>query len=640
MKIEKIISILLFFYSAFNLSAQPKNTLETGNVKENPAISFPVIQDKFLLNNDGTTRLQGYLGNKIDLCITNRIKAQNEDYLVEPFRHREEIKNWQTEFWGKWICSAAGAYRYTHDPELLKIIKNSALSLMNAQTNDGYIGNYADSSHLEGWDIWGRKYTLLGLLNCYDVCNDKNILHAAVRLADHLLSEVGTGKRNIVKTGSYRGMASCSVLEPVVLLYRQTGEKRFLNFAEYIVSMWESPGGPQLISKALAGIDVAERFPHPPSWNSWENGQKAYEMMSCYDGLLELYRVTGNPSYLEAVEKTVENIIRTEINIAGSGASLECWFHGRQNQIFPSYCMMETCVTMTWMKLCNNLLRLTGKPIYADQIEKSAYNALLASMKPDGSTFAKYTPLEGFKNIDEGQCGMNINCCVANGPRALVMLPGFAVMKNDNGIVVNLYCQSETRIPVDRNNLVTLRQITDYPVSDSITIELSVQKDVVFSLALRIPAWSIVNTLSINGEPLNNIDAGKYKVIRRKWKNGDIINLKLDMHCRIEKLDHHYALVRGPIVFARDSRAGDGYVDETSETQLTDGPIVLVTDDAKPQNVWMSFIAPLTLGSDRENKDKNKLIHFYDFASAGNSWCNSDRYKVWQTETIDVRKEH
>jgi uncharacterized protein len=625
LKAKKILVIILVFTSMYSHGKdKPKN--------------LQLINDKLFPNN-GSVILNGYLGNKLDLCISNRIKAQDENYLVEPFRHKEETKYWQTEFWGKWITSAAGAYKYKHDPELLKTIRNSVLSLMNTQTKDGYIGNYADGSHLEGWDIWGRKYTLLGLLSCYDAIGDKNIMQSAIRLADHLINEISTGKKNIVKIGIYRGMPSSSVLEPIVLLYNRTGEKRFLDFAKYIVEMWETSDGPQLISKALAGIDAAERFPFPAKWDSWENGQKAYEMMSCYEGLLELYRVTGELTYLQAVEKSVENIIDKEINIAGSGASRECWYHGRENQIYPSYCIMETCVTMTWMKLCNNLLRLTGKSIYADQIEKSTYNALLASMTPDGSSFAKYIPLEGSRNLSEGQCDMNINCCTANGPRAFVMLPDFAVMKNEDGIVVNLYCQSETKIPLDKNNVLTLRQITDYPVSDSVIFELSLQKKSEFSIALRIPAWSNSNTLLVNGEPLNNINAGTYKIIKRVWKNGDKICLKLDLSGRIENLDHHYAVMRGPIVLARDSRAGDGFVDETSGINLKVGPFKLIADGSKPNDVWMSFSTSLIMGSDWEDHNKIKNIHFYDFASAGNAWNYEDRYKVWQTETLDVRKK-
>ncbi len=167
---------------------------------------------------------------------------------------------------------------------------------------------------------------LLGLLAYYDLTGDKATLASAKKVADHLLTQVGPGKADIVKTGNYRGMPSSSILEPMVYLYVRTGDGRYLDFAKYIVAQWETPDGPKLISAALAGIPVSERFPHPSTWWSYENGQKAYEMMSCYDGLLELYRITGERNYLKAVEKSVKDIIDNEINIAGSGSAFECWY--------------------------------------------------------------------------------------------------------------------------------------------------------------------------------------------------------------------------------------------------------------------------------------------------------------------------
>ncbi len=104
------------------------------------------------------------------------------------------------------------------------------------------------------------------------------------------------------------------------------------------------------------------------------------------------------------------------------------------------------------MKLCNNLLRITGDPAFADEIEKSAYNALLASMKYDGSEIAKYSPLGGIRHSGEEQCGMHINCCNANGPRAFMMMPGFAVMKGLNEIYLNIYSQSRFEILLDSKN--------------------------------------------------------------------------------------------------------------------------------------------------------------------------------------------
>ena len=163
-----------------------------------------------------SVKIGGYIGTRIDDCIAQRGKAQDWEHLVEPFRNRTETWAWQSEFWGKWVQGAIASYRYNRDPELYEIIRQSAEAMMATQTPDGYIGNYRDDSHLKQWDVWGRKYTMLGLVHWYDLSGDKRALKSACRVLDHLMSEVGEGKTDIISTGNYHGMASCSVLEPVV----------------------------------------------------------------------------------------------------------------------------------------------------------------------------------------------------------------------------------------------------------------------------------------------------------------------------------------------------------------------------------------------------------------------------------------
>ncbi|MCG6186036.1 glycoside hydrolase family 127 protein [Maribellus maritimus] len=600
--------------------------------KKNPLIQLNAI-------NPSLVKIEGHAGEKIDLCIAERIKKQDIDHLIEPFRHKTETRLWQSEFWGKWMLSAVAAYKYTEDPELLDIMKNAVDGLLETQLKNGYIGNYAPESQLQQWDIWGRKYSMLGLIRYYEVSNDKKALKAAQDAANHLLTQVGPDKKDITYTGNYHGMASSSVLEPMVYLYKHTGKKEYLDFAEYIVEQWETKDGPQLISKALEGIWVSERFPHPETWWSWDNGQKAYEMMSCYEGLLQLYLVTENQKYYKAVVDVVENIINTEINIAGSGSAFECWYHGIENQTRPTYHTMETCVTITWMKLCYNLLQVTGDSRYADQIEKTFYNALLASMKFDAGEIAKYSPLEGRRHAGEEQCGMHINCCNANGPRGFTLMPGFAYMSTKNNIVVNFYSNSKAEIERNSGNKVLLLQKTSYPENEKIIIEIQPEKENSFGISLRIPEWSKINSIQINGNEILDIQAGTYKNIQRNWKKGDQIELTLDLRGRLIKQGDYQAITRGPLVLARDSRFNDGFTDETAAIQNKDGVVELSPAPQKPAHVWMAFTVPLVLGTDLEGEFRQaKSVHFCDFSSAGNTWDENTRYKVWIRETLNVMK--
>jgi len=589
--------------------------------------------------------LRGFLGERMALCIQNRILAQDISELIQPFQRREETRCWQTEFWGKWATSAVWAYRYTRNPNLKALLDRSVKSLIATQTADGYIGNYSVDSRLQQWDIWGRKYTLLGLLAYYDATADRSVLLSAVRLADHLLTELGPGKADIVKTGNYRGMASSSILEPMVFLYNRTGDKRYLDFAEYIVRQWETPDGPRLISKALQGVPVAERFPQPPTWWSWENGRKAYEMMSCYEGLLELYRVSGNETHLQAVLETVRNILDDEIGVAGSGASLECWYHGRMRQTEPAMHTMETCVTLSWMKLCLNLLRLTRDSQFADQIEISAYNALLASMVPDGSGFSKYTPLVGSRGFGENQCGMSINCCIANGPRAVMLLPQFACMTEKAGILINLYCPGTASVSLPSGRTLIIRQTTDYPVSDSVRITLQPETKEAFTVSLRIPFWSEKTEVRVNREKEHSVQAGTYLVLSRIWKPGDAIRIRFDMRGRIvrslQEIHRHVAVMRGPVVLARDSRLDSLDIGEVAVPRLDpDGYIELTPVHPKIRpGVWMVFQGKFITGWNYEGADGiPRALPLCDFASSANTWSTRSRCRVWLPQLLDITK--
>ena len=137
-------------------------------------------------------RLQGYVGHRIDQCIEKRIMGQNADELVLPFRTQKETRGrWASEFWGKWVQGAMSSYRYNHDPELLAKIRDAEEKLMACQLENGFIGDYTPETETTGWDIWGRKYTLLGLLKWYRLSGDKAALKAACRLLDYTMTQVG-----------------------------------------------------------------------------------------------------------------------------------------------------------------------------------------------------------------------------------------------------------------------------------------------------------------------------------------------------------------------------------------------------------------------------------------------------------------
>jgi DUF1680 family protein len=280
---------------------------------------------------------------------------------------------------------------------------------------------------------------------------------------------------------------------------------------------------------------------------------------------------------------------------------------------------------------------LTENSLYADQIEKSTYNALIASLKDDGSQIAKYSPLGGIRHAGEEQCGMPINCCNANGPRAFMMLPRFVVMSGQNEIFINMYGNSKSIVPVSPGNNVSIEQNSEYPVSEKAEVIVSPEKSENFTISFRIPEWSTNTEVSINGTAVSGITSGVYKKITREWKKSDKVVLRMNLTGRVIILNGYQAIVRGPVVLARDTRFGDGFIYESAVVKGKDGKVALIPSIKKPENIWMSFTAPLLLGTDLEGKFRDPLqINFCDFASAGNTWGEDSRYRVWIPTTLNV----
>ena len=599
-------------------------------------------------------RLRGPVSNRLDKMIRNHVIATDTAYITEPFLEKTERTNrWQTEFWGKYMHAAAPFWVYTGDAQLERNIEYGLANVLKSQEPGGYIGNYPDDVRCDkGWDVWGMKYTLLGLIHYYDAFRERNpenakkALAAAERLCDYLIAEIGpNGKRGRVlwETGAWGGLPSSSILEPVVWLYNRTKEQRFLDFATFVVKgMSEPENGPRLIDLALKGVSVADRNSYMTDKapkHSHPNRSKAYEMMSCYQGLVEYYETTGRKDCLDAAVAAADQIIRDEINIAGGCACAEIWFHGAKKQHLPYTHLQETCVTITWMRLVEKLLALTGDPKYADELEKTFYNIYLASMHPSCAEFAAYTPLNGTRWHCHDHCYMHTDCCNANGPRGFLAFLRAMFSAKDDTAYLNFYVSGKETVTLPKSGVkVAFDSYTVYPSGSGFRLVNHTEGEPRFTLALRIPAWSEKTAVTVNGKAVEGVKPGAYCRIDRTWKVSDVVEVKLDMTVRPHFLDHAVAYTSGPIALARDTRFHDGAIDMPYHASYGGGwtPKSFRMPQFVPSRIandefWMTFTASIPMSPHYENPEgaKPKTVFFCDYASAGNRWSEDNAYRVW-----------
>jgi hypothetical protein len=378
----------------------------------------PKMQDVLEPLPPSAVKIGGFLGQRFQNNATNRLLVVDEADLLAGFRNRPGRQAWIGEHVGKFLHAATLAWANNQDPKLREKIDRVASELIKTQEADGYLGTYAKDKRFglypnADWDVWVHKYNLIGLLTHYEYTGNATSLEACRKMGDLLINTFGPNKKSILAAGTHVGMASTSILEPIVLLYRTTGEEKYLEFAKYLVQSWDEPNGPKVKSTLEATGKV----------NKTANG-KAYEMLSNLVGLCELARQTGDKSLLEAPQKAWTDGVANQRYITGTLSHHEHFHADHELPHNNAANMGETCVTTTWIQLNWQLLRLTGEAKYGDEIERAYYNHLAGAQLPDGSKWCYYTPLEGTKPY-----GNSTNCCLSSGPRAMALLPQMVYFK-------------------------------------------------------------------------------------------------------------------------------------------------------------------------------------------------------------------
>jgi DUF1680 family protein len=518
-----------------------------------PAAKLPVVADRaadrFTPAAFERQSVEGILGERMRVNLEGRLLRVDEKALIDCFQHRPGPQEWAGEHAGKFLHAAANTWLYSGDERLKTLMDRMARNLIATQLSDGYLGTYTDDKRWTSWDVWVHKYDLLGLLNYYRATGYEPALGASRKIGDLLVRTFGTGagQRDIIAAGTHAGMAATSVLEGMVNLYRFTGDRKYLDFCEYLVRSWDQPNGPKIAASLLATESVFKTA-----------NAKAYEMMSNLVGLVELYRVTGKPEYLKPAEIAWKDIVDRRLYVTGTTSAAE---HFQDDFVLPGEQesnVGEGCATVTFLQLTWQLLRATGQPQYAEQLEHTVYNALLGAQDPHNGDICYFTPLNGKKGPTPG-----INCCVSSEPRGISMIPQMAWGGRGEGVALVLYAPGKAAVDTPAGE-VAIESRTSYPLDGAVELTVRPARAARFPLYLRVPAWTaryeaVAGGRTYKGEP------GAWLTIDREWAPGDSVKIDMDLTARLipggPSYPYNVAVARGPQILALESALNRGLLD-------------------------------------------------------------------------------
>ena len=223
----------------------------------------------------------------------------------------------------------------------------------------------------------------------------------------------------------------------------------------------------------------------------------------------------------------------------------------------------ELCGIAERILSLRDTVQVLGDVQPADDLELVAYNTLPATITPDGLGMRYYNVLNlpectngkyGFANNGNGQFGVTpgpdagFPCCRSNFHLAWPkFVQSLWMATPEGGLAAVAYgpCTVTTEA-------ATIREETDYPFSDTVTLKVLAAQEKPFPIKLRIPTWARGADVAVNGVSVNGAVFGRFTTIDRAWKAGDEITLTLPGELTLSRgwINESVAVRRGSLLYA------------------------------------------------------------------------------------------
>lgn len=530
---------------------------------------------------------------------------------LEEGRHRGP--RWNDGDFYKWFESAAAIHAQAPDADLDAALDEFIALFAKVQAPDGYIHTDIQIRQRAGervprydnpmdFEMYNMGHLITAALVHHAATGKTNFLALALKAADYLDREFAAPT---VKQARH-GICPAHLMA-LTELYRVTSERRYLDLAVRLLNMRD------LVEKG--DDDNQDRVKFRDQRVAHGHGVRATYL---YAGAADLYLETGDDSLLPTLTSVWDDLVHRKLYLTGGcgalfdGASpdgteqqgLITRVHqafGRDYQLPHSTAHNETCAAIGNLLWNHRMLQITGDAKYADLIETTLYNSVLAGISLDGTAFFYTNTLRQLNPMPvelrwprERQKYMSCFCCPPNVLRTIAEVRYYAYLVDDVGVSVILYGGNTLDATLSNGTRVKLTQESSYPWEDDVSIKVETPGR--FALRLRIPKWAKSASLQLNGQPLG-VDAtpGTFASIDRNWNAGDRIELSLPMpvtlleaNAYVEEARNHIAVTRGPIVYCLEE------ADLPAGTKLLDVHVRGAFADATPVSTDLGDVVALS----------------------------------------------
>ena len=521
------------------------------------------------------------------------------------------------------IIEGAAYTLSTHpDPKLEKYLDDLIAKIAKAQETDGYLYTartlcyWRDvreqkkngwSNHMMGatrWSHCAHSHELYNVGHMYEaaaayywVTGKRTLLDVATKNADLVCRTFGPEPDQLKFVPGHEEieLALCK-------LYRATGNEKYLRQAKHFLDqrgkkeaadrhpndkVFAQSGA--LVKAKEMGAPGSYNQNHRPVTEQKEAVGHAVRATYLYCGMADVAALTGDSSYVKAIDTIWENVVSKKLHLNGSvGARHRGEAFGENYELPNTSAYLETCAGIGNALWNQRMFLMHGDAKYIDVLERVVYNGFLSGISLGGDEFFYPNPQAsrgGYKRSKWFGC----SCCPVNVVRFIPQIAQFAYATRGNAAYVNLFVASEAKLNLAAGD-VTLKQETEYPwkglsrieIADIANSQLTTHN---FQLNIRVPGWCVGRpvpsdlytqtvpgsladfTVKVNGTPFAFTPEKGYCPITRAWKKGDVVEVCMNMpvrrikaHDAVKNDRGRLAVERGPILYCAEGVDNDGRV--------------------------------------------------------------------------------
>ena len=547
------------------------------------------------------------VGILFDRCIAAGTLEQVDPALPVPelripFQHGNSVTTqmfWDSDF-GKIIETAAYAIQRRRDPELEARIDAVIDAYARLQAEDGYLDSWFQrmcpgqrwTNLRDCHELYNMGHLIEGAVAYFDATGKRRLLDVMARCMDHVIATLGR------EPGQKRGYCGHPEVElALVRLSRATGEPRYLALAAYFVD--ERGRSPNYfdVEAAVRGETDGDYWfgtheysqSHRPVREQDKVVGHAVRAMYLYSGVADVATETGDESLVAPLERLWADLTGKNLYVTGGlGPSQANEGFTFDYDLPNESAYAETCAAVALVFWANRMLGRGPDNRFGDVMERALYNGALSGLSLDGTKFFYENPLAS-RGDHNRWTWHRCPCCPPNIARLVASVGSYAYGEAEGEAAVHLYGAGRADLDIGGGRRLRLAQATDYPWNGAVRLTVGLDAPADCALSLRIPGWAGPTILAVNGEPIDlaAVTERGYAVLRRTWRDGDTVQLEIEMEAKrlyanpkVRQDAGRVALQRGPLVYcveAVDNGTGlDGLsLPATAEIRETFMPDVL-----------------------------------------------------------------